>query len=212
MRGWQVSAIGEPEAALEWGDDLSEPVPGEGQVVVRVMGAACNFPDILLCRGTYQDKPALPFTPGLEVAGEVVAAGPGAAAEVGDRVIGTPPVGRGGFAELTVLDAVATLPWPAGMSAAQAAAVFVAYQTAICALQLRGHVEEGETVLVHAAAGGVGSAAVQLARAFGARVIATAGGAAKCQVARELGADEVIDYTSQDVVAEVKTLTSGRGV
>jgi NADPH2:quinone reductase len=180
-------------------------------VLVRVHAVACNFPDILVCRGTYQEKPPLPFTPGMEIAGEVVAAGEGARAAVGDRVLGTPPVGRGGYAELAVLDAASTLPWPEGMSAGQAAGMFIIYQTGICALQHRGRLQPGETLLVHAAAGGVGSAAVQLGKAMGARVIGTAGGPEKCAVVKELGADEVIDYAAEDLVARVKEITGKRG-
>ena len=165
--------------------DRDRPTPSRapGQVLVRVHAVACNFPDILLCQGRYQEKPALPFTPGMEIAGEVVAAGPGAAAQVGDRVLGMPPMGGGGYAELALLDAASTLPWPEGMSAGQAAGMFVTYQTGVCALEHRGGLQEGETLLVHAAAGGVGSAAVQLGKALGARVIGTAGGPEKCAVA-----------------------------
>jgi NADPH2:quinone reductase len=180
-------------------------------VLVRVHAVACNFPDILLCQGRYQEKPEPPFTPGMEIAGEVVAAGEGAVARVGDRVLGMPPMGRGGYAELAVLDADATLPWPDGMSAGQAAGMFVTYQTGICALEHRAKLQAGETLLVHAAAGGVGSAAVQLGKALGARVIGTAGGADKCAVARQMGADDVVDYATEDLVTRVKELTDGRG-
>jgi NADPH2:quinone reductase len=210
MRGWQVRELGEPADVLTW-TELPDPEPGPGQVLVRVHAVACNFPDILVCRGTYQEKPPLPFTPGMEIAGEVVAAGEGARAAVGDRVLGTPPVGRGGYAELAVLDAASTLPWPEGMSAGQAAGMFIIYQTGICALQHRGRLQPGETLLVHAAAGGVGSAAVQLGKAMGARVIGTAGGPEKCAVVKELGADEVIDYAAEDLVARVKEITGKRG-
>jgi NADPH2:quinone reductase len=180
-------------------------------VLVRVHAVACNFPDILLCQGRYQEKPEPPFTPGMEIAGEVVAAGEGAVARVGDRVLGMPPMGGGGYAELAVLDADATLPWPDGMSAGQAAGMFVTYQTGICALEHRAKLQAGETLLVHAAAGGVGSAAVQLGKALGARVIGTAGGADKCAVARQMGADDVVDYATEDLVTRVKELTDGRG-
>lgn len=210
MRGWQVHALGEPAEVLEYGV-LPDPVAGPGQVLVAVHAAACNFPDILVCQGRYQEKPALPFTPGLEIAGEVVAVGDGARAVVGDRVLGTPPMGHGGYAELAVLDAASTFPWPDGMTAAQAAGLFITYQTGVCALTHRGRLAAGETLLVHAAAGGVGSAAVQIGRAFGARVIGTAGGPEKCEVVRSLGADEVVDYASEDLVARVKELTGGRG-
>jgi len=210
MWGWQVHELGDPADVLTWGE-MADPEPGPGQVLVRVRAVACNFPDILLCQGRYQEKPAPPFTPGMEIAGEVVAAGEGAVARVGDRVLGTPPMGKGGYAELAVLDVDSTLPWPAGMSAGQAAGMFVTYQTGICALEHRARLQAGETLLVHAAAGGVGSAAVQLGKALGARVIGTAGGAEKCAVARELGADDVVDYASEDLVARVKELTDGRG-
>jgi NADPH2:quinone reductase len=210
MWGWQVCQLGDPADVLTWGE-LPDPEPGPGEVLVRVHAVACNFPDILLCQGRYQDKPPLPFTPGMEIAGEVVAAGEGAAAAVGDRVLGTPPMGRGGYAELAVLDAASTLPWPEGMSAGQAAGMFVTYQTGICALEHRGRLQPGETLLVHAAAGGVGSAAVQLGKALGARVIGTAGGPEKCEVARAMGADAVVDYAAEDMVARVKELTDGGG-
>ena len=210
MFGWQVHELGDPADALVWGE-IPDPEPGPGQVLVRVHAVACNFPDILLCQGRYQEKPEPPFTPGMEIAGEVVAAGEGAVARVGDRVLGMPPMGRGGYAELAVLDADATLPWPDGMSAGQAAGMFVTYQTGICALEHRAKLQAGETLLVHAAAGGVGSAAVQLGKALGARVIGTAGGADKCAVARAMGADDVVDYATEDLVTRVKELTDGRG-
>ena len=210
MFGWQVHELGDPADALVWGE-IPDPEPGPGQVLVRVHAVACNFPDILLCQGRYQEKPEPPFTPGMEIAGEVVAAGEGAVARVGDRVLGMPPMGEGGYAELAVLDADATLPWPDGMSAGQAAGMFVTYQTGICALEHRAKLQAGETLLVHAAAGGVGSAAVQLGKALGARVIGTAGGADKCAVARQMGADDVVDYATEDLVTRVKELTDGRG-
>ncbi|MGQ0573877.1 MAG: NADPH:quinone oxidoreductase family protein [Pseudonocardia sp.] len=211
MRGWRVHQLGDPGDVLTWHDDLPDPQPGPGQVLVRVAAAACNFPDILVCQGKYQERPELPFTPGLEIAGEVVAAGEGAGAAVGDRVLGTPPMGGGGFAELVVLDAASTLPWPDAMTAAQAAGMFITYQTGMCALHHRGALQPGETLLVHAAAGGVGTAAVQLGKAAGARVIGTAGGAEKCALVARIGADEVVDYASEDLVGRVKELTGGRG-
>lgn len=210
MWGWQVRELGEPADVLTW-TEMPDPEPGPGQVLVRVAAVACNFPDILVCQGKYQEKPPLPFTPGMEIAGEVVAAGEGAAAKVGDRVLGTPPPGRGGYAELAVLDAASTLLWPDGMTPAQAAGMFVTYQTGICALEHRGRLQPGETLLVHAAAGGVGSAAVQIGKAMGAHVIGTAGGPEKCAVVKALGADEVIDYSSEDLIARVKEITGKRG-
>jgi NADPH:quinone reductase len=210
MWGWQVRELGDPADVLTW-TEMPDPEPGPGQVLVRVAAVACNFPDILVCQGRYQEKPPLPLTPGMELSGEVVAAGEGAAARVGDRVIGTPPMGQGGYAELAVLDAASTLPWPEGMTPAQAAGLFVTYQTGICALEHRGRLQPGETLLVHAAAGGVGTAAVQIGKAMGARVIGTAGGPEKCALVTSLGADDVIDYSAEDLVARVKELTHGRG-
>jgi NADPH2:quinone reductase len=209
MRAWQAHELGEPADVLKL-MDVPEPVPGPGQSLIRVAAVACNFPDILVCQGKYQEHPSLPWTPGLEVSGEVVAVGEGAAAKVGDRVLGQCGLG-GGFADLALLDKQNTWPWPDGMTAGQAAGMFVTYQTGYCALHRRGNLQPGETLLVHAAAGGVGSAAVQLGKAAGATVIGTAGGPEKCAVARRLGADHVIDYTGEDLVARVKDITGGRG-
>ncbi|WP_028935836.1 NADPH:quinone oxidoreductase family protein [Pseudonocardia spinosispora] len=210
MRAWQVTELGEPADVLTFGE-IPDPEPGPGQALVRIAAVACNFPDILICQGKYQEKPPLPYTPGLEIAGEVVAVGEGATVAVGDRVLGQTGARGGGYAELAVVDSANLWPWPEGMTAAQAAGMFVTYQTGYCALHRRARIQEGETLLVHAAAGGVGSAAVQLGKAAGATVIATAGGADKCDVARKLGADEVIDYSSEDMIARVKEITGGRG-
>lgn len=208
MRAWQVTELGEPEDVLRL-VEVPDPEPSPGQAVVRVAAAACNFPDILICQGRYQERPELPFTPGMELAGEVVSVGAGAALSVGDRVIAQP--GSGAFAELAVVDARQAWEWPDGMAAPQAAGMFVTYQTGYCALHRRARIQPGETLLVHAAAGGVGSAAVQLGKAAGAMVIASAGGPEKCAVASALGADHVIDYSSEDLVAGVKEITEGRG-
>ncbi len=209
MRAWRVHRLGEPSDVLTLGE-VPDPEPGPGQVLVRVAAVACNYPDILICQGRYQERPELPFTPGMEIAGEVVAAGEGASAKVGERVLGQTGLG-GGFADLAVLDASNTWPWPDRMSAGQAAGMFVTYQTGYCALRQRARIQPGETLLVHAGAGGVGSAAVQLGKAAGATVIATAGGPGKCAIALSLGADHVIDYRSEDLVAAVKEYTRGRG-
>lgn len=209
MRAWQASELGEPADVLKL-VEVPDPEPGPGQSLIKVSAVACNFPDILVCQGRYQERPPLPWIPGLEVSGEVVAVGEGAAAEVGDRVLGQCGLG-GGFADLAVLDAQNTWPWPEGMTPAQAAGMFVTYQTGYCALHRRGRLQPGETLLVHAAAGGVGSAAVQLGKAAGATVIGTAGGPEKCEVARRLGADHVIDYSAEDLAARVKDITDGRG-
>ena len=210
MRAWRVAELGEPVDVLKL-VDVPEPNPGPGQVLVKVAAVACNFPDILLCQGRYQERPALPFTPGMELAGEVAAVGEGVSAEVGDRVIGQTGALGGGYAEYATVPATHIWPWPDGMTAGQAAGMFVTYQTGYCALHHRARIQPGETLLVHAAAGGVSSAAVQLGKAAGATVIASAGGPRKCTTASALGADHVIDYANEELVARVKEITGGRG-
>jgi NADPH2:quinone reductase len=209
MKAWQVTALGEPGNALEL-TDIAGPRPGSRQVLVRVLAAGLNFPDVLMCRGEYQVKPPLPFVPGIEVCGEVIAGGDGVTGvDVGARVIGTPL--SGGFAELALLDATAALPAPDCLDDAQAAAFYVSYQTSWFALHRRTVLQPGETLLVHAAAGGVGSSAVQLGKAVGARVIAVVGGARKADAARALGADVVVDRHVEDFVGIVRETTHGRG-
>ena len=211
MRAWRVSELGEPRHAMSL-DEVSDPQPDAGQLLVRVLGAAANFPDVLMCRGLYQVKPPLPFTPGVELCGEIAALGPGTTGfAVGDRVIGTSVLPAGGFAELALMDTATTFPDPPALDDAQAAAVFIGYQTGWFGLHRRAHLQPGETLLVHAAAGGVGSAAVQLGKAAGARVIGVVGGPEKVEVARALGADVVVDRHSEDFVEVVKDVTGGRG-
>jgi NADPH2:quinone reductase len=164
-----------------------------------------------MCRGGYQVRPPLPYTPGIELCGEVVTAGPGVTGVApGDRLVGG-PIG-GAFAELTLMNAATALPAPDGLDDAEAAAFFVTYQTGWFGLYRRAGLVAGETLLVHAAAGGVGSGAVQLGKAAGARVIGVAGGEQKAEAARALGADVVIDRNSStDFVEVVKEVTGGRG-
>ncbi len=202
MKAWRVHELGEPADVLRF-EDIDIPTPGEGQVLVKVRAAALNFPDLLMIAGTYQVRPPLPFVPGVELTGEV--------AETGQRVIGGPANGFGAFAEYAVLDAAAAWPVPDGMSDEQAAAFFLTYQTGHVGLHRRARLRAGEVVLVHAGAGGVGSAAIQLAKAAGATVIATAGGPEKVAVCRDLGADHAIDYLAEDFVGPVKEITAGRG-
>ena len=210
MRAWQVPALGEPADVMRLVDDATNPAPGPGQVLVNVHAVALNFPDVLMCRGLYQVRPPLPFTPGVELCGTVVAAGSDVAVPaIGDRVLGSPA--GGGLAEFALMDAVDALPAPAALDDAQAASFHIAYQTGWFGLHRRAGLKAGETLLVHAAAGGVGSAAVQLGKAAGARVIGVAGGSAKASVAADLGADVVIDRKSDDFVAAVKDATGGRG-
>ncbi|MFC7446856.1 NADPH:quinone oxidoreductase family protein [Rhodococcus daqingensis] len=211
MKAWRVNELGEPRDVLRL-EEVVDLVPGPGQLMVRVLAAPANFPDVLLCRGEYQIKPPLPFTPGVELCGEVVALGDGVNRfAVGDRVIGNPSLPGGGFAELAVMEEANTFPAPASLDDAEASALSIGYQTGWFALHRRTQLRPGETLLVHAAAGGVGSAAVQLGKAAGARVIGVVGGPDKAEYCRRLGADLVIDRHTEDIVAAVKDFTGGRG-
>ncbi|MFB7495804.1 NADPH:quinone oxidoreductase family protein [Streptomyces sp. NPDC056161] len=201
MQAWQVHEIGEPREVMRL-TETEPPTPGAGQVLLRVRAAGVNFPDALLCRGQYQIRPPLPFTPGVEICGET---------PDGRRVITTPALPYGGFAEYAVADAAALLPAPDALDDAEAAVLHIGYQTGWFGLHRRARLQTGETLLVHAAAGGVGSAAVQLGKAAGATVIGVVGGAGKAAVARELGCDVVVDRHAEDVVAVVKQATGGRG-
>src|SRR3712207_709073 len=147
-----------------------------------------------MCRGRYQGPPPLPFIPGFELCGEVVG--------TGQRVLGS-PAGGGAFAEYALMDAAGAFPVPEGMSDEKAASLYLTYQTGYVGLHRRANLQPGEWLLVHAGAGGVGSAAIQLGKAAGARVIATTGGARKAEVCRALGADHVVDYTTEDFVPVV---------
>lgn len=211
MKAWQVAELGEPRDVMRL-TEVDDPVAGPGQVVVRVLASPANFPDVLMCRGLYQVKPDLPFTPGLELCGEVVGLGEGVTRfAAGDRVIGAASLPHGGFAEYAVMDQNLTFPAPASLDDAEASSLYVGYQTGWFALHRRIQIKAGQTLLVHAAAGGVGSAAIQLGKAAGARVIGVVGGAAKAEVARQLGADVVVDRHTQDFVEVVKAETGGRG-
>ncbi|MCL6670050.1 NADPH:quinone oxidoreductase family protein [Streptomyces panaciradicis] len=201
MQAWQVHELGEPSEVMRL-QDVQAPTPGDGQVLLKVRAANINFPDVLMARGHYQVRPPLPFTPGVEICGET---------EDGRRVLANPALPYGGFAEYAVADAAALLPAPDSLDDAEAAALHIGYQTGWFGLHRRARLEAGETLLVHAAAGGVGSAAVQLGKAAGATVIGVVGGADKAAVARELGCDVVVDRKSEDVVAAVKEATGGRG-
>ena len=211
MKAWLVRELGEPRDVLVLAE-VPEPEPGPGQVLVRVRAAAANFPDVLMCRGGYQVRPPLPFTPGIELCGEILAVGPDVdGLAVGDRVLGGSSLPSGAYAELAVMNASTVFPAPEGLDDAEAAAFFITYQTGWFGLHRRARLAAGETLLVHAAAGGVGSGAVQLGKAAGARVIGVVGGPAKAEVAAALGADVVIDRTRENVIEVVKSVTGGNG-
>ncbi|AHK32821.1 quinone oxidoreductase [Rhodococcus opacus PD630] len=211
MKAWRVHELGEPRTALQL-EEVPDPTAGPGQVLVKVLAAPANFPDVLLCRGEYQIKPPLPFTPGVELCGEVLEVGDGVTRfAVGDRVIGNPNLPGGGFAQMAVMDEANTFAAPSALDDAEASALSIGYQTSWFALHRRTQLKPGETLLVHAAAGGVGSAAVQLGKAAGAKVIGVVGGADKVEYCRRLGADLVIDRHTDDFVPLVKEFTGGRG-
>ncbi|MCP2297608.1 NADPH2:quinone reductase [Nocardia amikacinitolerans] len=212
MKAWRVHELGRPRDVLRF-EEVADPEPGSGQLLVRVLAAPANFPDVLLCRGEYQIKPPLPFTPGVELCGEVVAIGAGVTRfAVGDRVIGTPNLPGGAFAELAIIDEGNAFPAPGALDDAEASALSIGYQTGWFALHRRTSLRPGETLLVHAAAGGVGSCAVQLGKAAGATVIGVVGGAEKAEYCRSLGADLVIDRHTEDFLPVVQEFTDGRGV
>ncbi len=208
MRAVLCHDWGEPEA-LRLGE-VDPPVPGAGEVVVGVRAAGVNFGDILMIAGTYQEKPSLPFTPGFEAAGVVEAVGPGVArVGPGDRVIALP--GTGAFAESALVREHDVVAMPEAMDFVTAASFPVAYGTAHGALTWRANLQAGELLLVHGAAGGAGLAAVEVGKAIGARVIATARGAEKLAVASEHGADHGIDTAREDVRARVKEIAAALG-
>ncbi|KAF8503081.1 alcohol dehydrogenase [Gautieria morchelliformis] len=212
MKAWQVTKHAHP-SKLQITLDAPEPTPGPKDVVVQVYSAGLNFFDILQAQGKYQNQPPFPFTLGAELAGRIAPTSPipaGCPFKPGDRVFGST---QGAYAERAAVDYTRLLPVPRGMSFAQAAGLYVTYPTSYEALVGRAQVRRGEWVLVHAAAGGVGLAAVQIAKALGARVIATAGGKAKLDVARRLGgADEVVDYKQKGWQSEVMRITRAKGV
>lgn len=209
MRAWRVVRHGEPADVLERAD-LPVPAPGPGEVLVRTRAVAVNFPDVLLARGEYQVRPDLPFVPGIELCGDVVSAGDGVPGLApGDRIVGSR---IGVLSEYAVLPASDVHPAPAALDDAQAASLTIAYQTAWFGLHRRAALRPGEHLLVHAAAGGVGTAAAQLGAAAGARVVGVVGSAAKARVAREAGCEHVlVREDGLDLAAAVKELTAGRG-
>jgi len=209
MKAVVCKAWGPPESlVIEDGPPL---VAEPGKVVISVKAAGVNFPDTLIIQNKYQYKPELPFSPGSEVAGELKSIGAGVHGwQVGDRVIAQTTFG--GFAEEIVTEPERLLRIPEGMNFDIAASVGLAYGTSYYGLIDRGQLRAGETLLVLGASGGVGLAAIEIGKVLGARVIACASTEAKLQVCRDHGADETINYASEDMRARVKAITAGKGV
>ena len=201
----------------EWGGpetlrlrDIPDPVPQKGEVLIRIHAAGVNFPDVLIIQKKYQVKPELPFTPGAEIAGEIEAVGEGVTGyKPGDRVLAL--CSTGGFAEKIALDAHRCVPVPDNVSFEVAAGLMLAFGTSHHAVVDRGEIKPGETILVLGAAGGVGLAAVDIAKAKGARVIAAASSAEKLEICRAHGADATINYATEDLRAAIREHTGGKG-
>ena len=209
MRAVLCRRFGPPETLAV--EDVPSPLPGPGEVRVRVKAAGVNFPDALIIEDKYQIKPPLPFSPGGELAGVVDAVGEGVTRfQTGQPVIGF--TGWGAFAEQAMVPQDRLIPMPDGMPFDVAGSFLMTYGTCYHALKDRGQLAAGETVLVLGAAGGIGIAAIEIAKALGGRVIAAASSADKLRTCREHGADEAIDYQSEDLRERLKALTGGRGV
>ena len=195
--------------ALTW-KEMPTPVPGAGEVLIEIKAASLNFPDILIVQNKYQMKPALPFVPGSEYAGTIAAIGSGVThLKVGQSVACLS--GTGGFGTHTIAPADRCMPLPAGFSFVDAAAFIMIYATSHHALIDRAQLKAGETVLVLGAAGGVGTAAIQIAKAMGAKVIAAASSDEKCALCKSIGADETINYQTENLRDRLKALTNGNG-
>jgi NADPH:quinone reductase len=191
-------------------EDIPDPQPGDGQILIDVYAAGLNFPDVLQIAGKYQFQPPFPFTPGAEVAGVVASVGAKVTGiKPGDRVMGMP--GIGGMAERVVVTNDSINPMPAGMDFATASGFELAYGTSYHALKQRAQLQAGETLLVLGASGGVGLAAVEIGKAFGARVIAAAGSDEKLQIAKSHGADVLLNYGQASLKDQMKELTGGTG-
>jgi NADPH2:quinone reductase len=190
--------------------DIPSPVPGPKQLLIKVKAAAVNFPDALMVQGLYQVKPPLPFTPGAEISGIVEAVGAGVMHyKPGDRIIAM--VGQGGFAEECIAEAARTMPLPSGMDFETGAALVLTYGTSLHALKDCGHLKNGETLVVLGAGGGVGISAVEIGKAMGARVIAAASSADKLELCRKVGADETVNYSTENLKDRINELTGGKG-
>jgi NADPH2:quinone reductase len=212
MRAWHVVRHGRPSEALEL-VEVEPPVPGPGQVMIRARASVLNYNEVDGCHGRYLTiDPPLPYTLGMECVGEVILAGPGEEAWLGRQVTSSGFGAVGAHADVVLASSAMTFEIPPGLNDAEAAAFFYPFHLAHLGLHERGRLQAGETVLVHAAAGGIGSAAVQLAVAAGAQVIATVGSDDKAELVHSLGAHHVINYRTADFVEVILALTDGMGV
>ena len=209
MRAIAITQPGGPEVLQPV--TLATPTPGAGEVLIEVAAAGVNRPDVVQRQGFYAPPPGAPDTPGLEVAGTIVQLGAGVTGwSLGDKVCAL--VAGGGYAHYCVAPAVQCLPVPAGMDMIAAAAIPETFFTVWTNLFDSGHLQAGESLLVHGGSSGIGTTAIQIAKAFGARVFATAGSDDKCAVCTQLGAERAINYRNEDFVAVIKELTGGAGV
>jgi NADPH2:quinone reductase len=215
LRAWKVNEFGEPADVLTLEDSTSSPEAGPDQVKVRVEAAGLGLPDVFSCRNSYPLTPPLPFVPSQEAAGRIVAVGEKVNTDLINRQVLGPTLfqaQQGGLAEFCLMSAEAVYEIPDNMSSEEAAGFFIPFQTAWVGLIHRAQITADDTALVLGASGSSGCAAVQLAKAVGARVIAIAGGPEKCRFCLEIGADEVIDHHSDDITRSTRELTDGRGV
>jgi NADPH2:quinone reductase len=208
MKALLCKSFGPPESLVL--EDVPSPEAGPGKVVVSVRGCSLNFPDLLVIQDKYQYKPPLPFSPGAEISGVVKSVGPGVTGcKPGDRVMAY--IMHGGFAEEVAVDADILVPIPPALDFVRAAAFLMTYGTALYALRNRARIAAGESLLVLGAAGGTGIAAIEVGKTLGARVIAAASSAEKLALCRKHGADETIDYASEDLKQRIRDLTGGKG-
>ena len=214
MRAWQTVKSGSPKDVLVLNEDAPAPEPYPGTVLLDVLAAGMGLPDVFMCQGSYAMTPTLPFTQGQEVVGRVVGWGEGVEnRQIGDRVMAVTSffTGQGSYAQQCLALDDFCLPVPEGMTDAEGAAFLIPSHTAYIGLITRGKLEAGETLLVLGGAGGTGSAAIQIGKALGARVIATVGGQDKIEYCKRLGADVVIDRRAQDIAPAVMEATDGKG-
>ena len=214
MRAWRVEAFGDPIEQWQLQDDAPDVQPGPGELKLVVEACGLGLPDVLMCRDNYPLTPPLPFTPSQEAAGEIIAVGEGVdTGMIGQRVMGATQfqAQAGGLAEYCLMHADGALPIPDAMKGEEAAGFFIPYMTAWVGLVRRGQLTADDTLLVLGASGSSGAAAVQLAKAIGARVIAVAGGPDKAAFCKSLGADAIIDHRAEDITEAALALTDGKG-